>query len=73
MTEDELKHEIREVKTDLEWLVWIAMRTFDYAADEVAYKRILTMARHLNRLSDYAGCTHLFLPQSQWSPAVQET
>ncbi len=62
MTEDEIKRDIRAVKTDFEWLVWIAMHTIDAVDDGPARRRVETMAKSLDRLADYAGCTHLNIP-----------
>lgn len=62
MTEEEIKHDILHVKTDVEWLVWIAMQTIDRAGDQTARRRVETMAKSLDRLADFAGCTHLHIP-----------
>jgi hypothetical protein len=62
MTEAEIKHDITRVKADVEWLVWVALQTIDAVHDEKARGRIETMAKSLDRLADYAGCTHLHIP-----------
>ena len=58
MTED-IKLDIISLKCDVEWIVQIALEKIAEVGDELARRRVMTMIGEMNRLADFAGCTHV--------------